>query len=62
MQEYMDNVKDVGTTIGGLITSAAAFAKIFDYELDPSLIAKVNVDGIALAIVGFLLIFKVGKK
>lgn len=62
MNEYMDNVKDVGTTIGGLITSAAAFAKIFGYEIDPSVIAKINVDGIALAIVGFLLIFKVGKK
>jgi hypothetical protein len=58
----MDNVKDVGTTIGGLITSAAACMKIFGYELDPAILAKINVDGIALAIVGFLLIFKVGKK
>lgn len=60
MDEIIANVKEVSTTLGGLIASAAGLMKTLGYELDPTIIAKLDPTGAALVIVGVLMVFKMG--
>lgn len=62
MDEYVKNVKDFATTLAGIVASVVSAAKVLGYEIDPTVIAKIPLDGIAFAVIGFVLIFKVGKK
>ena len=62
MNEYVENVKDMSTTLAGIVASCVSAAKVLGYEIDPSFIARIPLDGIAFALIGFVLIFKVGKK
>ena len=60
MDEIIANVKEVSTTLGGLIASAVGLMKTLGYELDPAIIAKLDPTGVALVIVGVLMVFKMG--
>lgn len=62
MDDITANIKDVSTTLGGLVASVVGVAQVFGYTIDPSILAKIDLQGVATAVVGVLLIFKVGGK
>lgn len=62
MDEMINNVKDIASTLAGMVAGAAGIAKTLGYDLDPSILQKINLEGIAMAVVGIFLIFGMGGK
>jgi len=62
MDEMVNNVKSIASTLTGIVTGIAGIAKTLGYELDPSILQKLSVEGLAFVAVGAYLIFGVGKK
>lgn len=62
MDEIINNVKSVASTLAGIVASLAGAAEALGYKLDPTILQKVDTTAVALVVVGVYLIFGQGKK
>ena len=60
MDEIIQNAKELSTTLTGILAGVAGAMKVLGYELDPGILQKIDLQSIALVIIGVMFVFKVG--